>query len=869
MKHKSIKFLLLSFIAVLVSGASSNIFAQTPSTPVHFDIKVDVKESHPVKGDVTLTWSDGDVNNPLGSYFRITQYKKINGSEIEERVGKVERNNNGLYKFRIEDLPPASYCYTVDLYDKANDVASDMTEKRCATIGDEKPVHDLFFNCELKFIPLGTDGQGSFFVDVVNKTNCEFEVSVLKSDIDVVVAEHNNHGANLKIKADKKGKYIAVLGLINKCDNSIVDKVELLICYGDCEHNDADIYFDKGTEFKHKLMEGVAWHYKINAISNSNCPLSYHLAESGPGILIPKGLNLDEKTGVLSWENPIKGLYNIPIQVKSTCDNGATYSSIVGIFILSVDGKEPEFTSILHCDLFDETNTVKEFHGRATVWTAEDKSVPPMPNHRVFTQEINGNSVDFKLPAGKYYLKVEAKGYIGQYYDDARSLNDAKIIEIGENAKVNIEMTLHALPTPELFELSGQVTDKNTGEPVQAIVSFVPAKVLLGSKSDLGPNTNFELKVKTDVNGKYTIKLPNTYDYYAMAEAIPTNATTTRYKLQWFEGAEAFYDADIIHLTQNQDGVNFKLEPYELEMGHIDGRVTDKAGNMIQSIVIALSLDENNKSNFKAVTRTDEKGYFYFDNLRYGNYILLSIPMSLDYIPGYFVQFDYTTLKWSEATKIGVGDFAPTINYQIIHKLADKDQARGIAKIIGRLLKGIKGVVPGGSSDVGDPISGGLVSLTNEDGVIVNYYLTDNEGNFELNDLMPGTYTLTIDKVGYEEYTEVITIDYGNTVNVETEVELNKVTATSVDYDNFGKAQLTVSPMPVSNISTISFDGTFGTSSIKLIDLTGNVVYQSNINTVNGINQFNLDSKNISAGAYILVINNNAKAISGGITIVK
>lgn len=978
MKHKSIKFLLLSFIAVLVSGATSNIFAQTPSTPVHFNVKVDSKDEHPERGNVILAWVDGNLDNELGDNYVITQFTKVNGEEKTDIVGKVRRENHKdkkEYTYKIDELKAGDYCYSVQLVDDINNVASVPTERACVKIGSNEPGKIMTFNCKNKFVPLDANGTKSFFVDVQNSTNCEFEVTVLHTDAKIEVADYNKDGAMLKISADQKGKYSAILALVNKCTKSIVDKVELLICYGDCkdvsdnsmhfaeeshfirlddtgenttefkiingtnceyeiaviesqvkiavlkkdaqsvllkfqgqekgkyksiiglknlctgeivsklsldicygacEDNVAPLYFSKETIYTHKILAGKPWKYDIDAFSKNGCPLMFSLSDhNGGSDNTPDGLKIDEKTGELTWENPSVAYHDIlefkvPVTVKSTCDNGLTYTTIVGTFELIVYKGAPEYTSTLHCDFKEETDNVKLLHGKVTVWSAEDKNVPPIPKHRVFTQELNGSSVDFKLPAGKYYLEVDAKGYKNQYYEDAFVLADAKLIEIGDNDNVSIQMTLHALPEPELHVVSGQVTDKNTGEPVQAVISFYPVKWLLGVKNDANDkNTDLILKTKTDDKGNYSIKLPNTNNYYGLAEAIPMNSTTTRYKKQWFEGAETYYEANIINVNEDVSDVNFKLISFEIEEGLISGHVIDNHDNIVQSTIIALSINDQNKSDFKAVTKTDEKGNFVFEHLRYGNYILLSLPEGHDYLPGYFVENDLTTLKWSEATKIGVGDFAPTINYEIMHKIAEKDQAPGIAKIIGRLLKGIKGVVPGGSSDEGDPISGGIVTLTNDMSNVIRYFVSDADGNFELNDLLPGTYTLTIDKVGYEEYSEVITIDYGNTINVETEVVLNKVTATSVDYDSFDKAQLTVSPMPVSNISTITFDGTFGTSSIKLIDMTGNVVYQSNINTVNGINQFNLDSKNILAGAYILVINNNAKAISGGITIIK
>lgn len=967
MRQTIYKIMLLGFIAAFMSAGSIDLLAKQPAKPIKVGVRVDIKESSPVQGNITLYWYDGDLKNELGNYFRITQYKKADGKETEKRLGNVERNNKGEYKLVIENLPPADYCYTIDLYDEKNDIASDLTERVCATVGDDNNFRKMYFNCETKLIKL-ENGQGKFFVDVKNNTNCEFEVKVIETDATVEIAEQGAKGALLKIAAKEKGKYVALLGLVDKCTGELVDRVELVICYGDCANtpegmyfaedsqfiqlddngssstrikivnntncefdimvveskvkiavmelgegfaeikftaqekgkyksviglknkctgeivskmvfeicwgdcntNEPGLYFEKGTEFAHKLEEGVAWKYDVNAVSKEDCRLTYYLSDDTGNNTTPDGLRLDEETGMMVWENPVKGEYKVPVIVRSTCDGGATYSQIVGVFYLFVRGEEPEYSSILTCKFYDETDDIKDFFGKVTVWAADDKDpgVPPTPNRKVFTAELRGTSVTITLPAGKYYLKADVKGYKGQYFEDAFELINAKTISIGDNEKVEVSMMLHSIPEPNYFVVTGQVSDAATGEPLPAVVTFLPVKWVLGGKdNDQGfIDFKFDNRVKTDEKGNYSIKLPDTYTYYANAVAM-TN--TEVYKLQWYEGADSYYEADIIYLDSDKDGINFKLEAAEATQGYMSGSVADKEGNIVMSTVIALLKDKNN-TEYKAVTRTDEEGNFYFSNLKYGEYVVLSLPAENSYIPGYYVTGDYATLKWKEATLVGVGDFAPTMMIDIIHAPSGKDRAKGIARIKGRLLKGLKGLSPdgnnGGNSD--DAINGGLVYLTDNTGDVVNYFVTDVDGYFELEGIEPGTYTLLIDKFGFEAYSEVIEVDYTKDIEVETEIVLNQIT-TSVDYLDFGTVRLSVSPMPVSNISKVTFDGKSGVSKIRLVDMTGNVVYQTTLNTIDGNNNFDLDAKNITTGTYILVIENEEKSVAGSINIIK
>ncbi len=975
MRQTIYKIMLLGFIAAFMSAGSIDLLAKQPAKPIEVGIKVDIMESSPVQGNITLTWADGERKNELGNYFRITQYKKVDGKEKEERVGKVERNNKSEYKFVIEKLAAGDYCYTIGLYDEKNDVASDLSVRVCGKIAENTPPKErMSFLSDEAFIKLDADGKGRIAVKIFNNTNCEYGIKIIESDIEsdvkIEVAEQGKDAVVFTIQSDEKGKHFALIGLVNKCTGEVVSKISLKICFGDCDDNptprmyfagiyqfinlndegqestrikiindtdcefdiivveskvkiavseldensalisftaqekgkyksviglrnkctgeivskltfdicwgdcnsnEPEIYFEKGTMFTHKLEAGVAWKYDVNAVSKGDCSLAYYLSDAQDGHnSTPQDLRLDEETGMMVWENPVKGEYKVPVIVRSTCDDGATFTQITGYFYLIVRGEEKEYTSILTCNFYDETDDIKDFFGKVTVWNATDKvpGVPPTKDRRVFTAELNGTSITIKLPSGKYYLKAEVKGYKGQYYEDAFELINAKTIGVGENEKVEVSMMLHSIPEPNYYVVTGQVTDAATGEPLPAVVTFLPVKWVLGGKDNDEEFIDFKFdnRVKTDEKGNYSIKLPDTFTYYANAVAM-TN--TDRYKMQWYEGADSYYEADIIYLDSDKDGIDFKLGADEATQGAMSGSVADKEGNIVMSTVIALLKDKNN-TEYKAVTRTDEEGNFYFSNLKYGEYVLLSLPVENSYIPGYYVTGDYTTLKWKNATLVGVGDFAPTMMVDIIHAPSGKDRAKGIARIKGRLLKGLKGLSPDGNngSDTDDAINGGLVYLTDDAGNVVNYFVTDLDGYFELEGIEPGTYTLGIDKFGFEAYSEVVEVDYSKDIEVETEIVLSQIT-TSVDYLDFGTSKLSVSPMPVTNISRVSFDGKAGVSNIKLVDMTGNVVYQTNLNTIDGNNNFDLDAKNITTGTYILVIENEEKSVAGSINIIK
>lgn len=805
------------------------------------------------------------VKNGTKCEFEIVVLK----SEIKTEFTKT--NNEGA-SINFSASEKGKYTVLLGLKDKCTDEIVDKVELQVC-YGECKDIHEkgMRFAKERLAIKLDENGMWVSEVQIINTTDCEYEIVIVESKVKIEVSTIEKNTAILLLSASEKGNYTSIIGLKNICTGEIVSKMKLDICYGECHPNEADIYFEKGTEFTHKLIEGVSWEYDVNAISKGKCLLTYYLSEDmGGHNNTPVGLTIDEKTGLISWENPVNGTYKVPVVVKSTCDEGVTFTQIVGYFNLIVKEVEPDYTSTLKCNFLDETGDVKDFFGKVTVWSKNDSDpgVPPTHNRHTFTAELKGNSVTFNLPAGNYFLRADVKGYRNQYYETAFGLNDAEIIEIGDNETVEVSMTLQALPTPEYHFVTGQVVDAETGEPLSAFVTFTPTKMLNGLNDHDHSDLNFINKVKTDEKGNYSIKLPNVFEYFASADVLTKGE---RYLKQWYEGADAYYEANVIRVTGDLENINFKLKKRALEQGYMSGNVADLEGNIIQSTVIALFVGSDKEANFKAVTNTNAEGNYYFENLRYGNYILLSLPDGNDYFPGYYVMGEETTLKWKKATQVSVGDFAPTVMIEILHKKAEADQARGIAKIKGRLLKAVRGIVVSedDKNEDSDYINGGLVSLVNSNNDLVGYYVTNSEGYYEIDGLEPGTYTLNIDKFGYEEYSETIIIDYNKEIVSESEVELNESSTTTVDYGNAAKINLTVSPMPVNGVSNVTFIGTAGTTDVRLVDMTGNTVYSTTMSTINGNNHFDLDSKSIPAGAYIVIINNNENVVAGGITIIK
>ncbi|MER3329206.1 MAG: putative Ig domain-containing protein, partial [Candidatus Kapaibacterium sp.] len=270
--------------------------------------------------------------------------------------------------FKIQSDKEGKFFAKIGLVNKCTgEIVSKMALGICYGDCDNNPPAGMYFASELQSIILNEKGMADKQIKIINDTKCEFEVIVLESKVKIDVSEQDENSAKINLTAQEKGRYKSVIGLKNVCTGELVSRMVLDICWGDCNTNEPGLYFEKGTEFTHKLEAGVSWRYDVNAVSKEECRLTYHLSDDTGHGNTPDGLELDEETGVLTWENPVRGEYKVPVIVRSTCDGGATYTQITGLFYIIVKGDNPNYSSTLMCTFYDETDVLIDFVFKVTV----------------------------------------------------------------------------------------------------------------------------------------------------------------------------------------------------------------------------------------------------------------------------------------------------------------------------------------------------------------------------------------------------------------------------------------------------------------------------------------------------------------------
>ncbi|MGH7492424.1 MAG: carboxypeptidase regulatory-like domain-containing protein [bacterium] len=338
-------------------------------------------------------------------------------------------------------------------------------------------------------------------------------------------------------------------------------------------------------------------------------------------------------------------------------------------------------------------------------------TVKPEIRYHAVSNEQGGYSIE-NLPSGTYAMFAEAEGYKSEYFDNAQSLLQARLIQV---AAPQIVDGIHFSLAPG-SAIGGAVNDAVTQAAIaNAKIVIMPAPPA---------TTRFVKIVETDEGGAYLASVPpGTYIISAEARG---------YLLEFYDGVRTPRAATIVEVKADERtlGVNFALD----RLGSISGVVLEQNNARAPipgALVLAFpersrNVPPGNTPNAPFVGRTDDKGAYVIGNMPPGTYHLLAEAR------GYLNEF------WKES---------PDLNGAQLVELGD---GSGVSGIDFTLERGgaIAGTVLSGNG--GQPLGGAQVQIWSRTSNATARGETDREGKYRVGGLRTGEYLVSVEARGFK-----------------------------------------------------------------------------------------------------------------------
>ena len=439
------------------------------------------------------------------------------------------------------------------------------------------------------------------------------------------------------------------------------------------------------------------------------------------------------------------------------------------------------------------------------------------------------------LPAGSYYVRSEAIGFIPEYYNNVPSIQQATPVVVVSGDSVFLSIGLAAFVPPTTYALSGNVSD-SLGNPLRAFITIHRLRL----------NSHFtnNIRVKTDTLGNYSAQVKE--GDTVVVHCAPVNHD---YFPEFYNNKRTFAEADRIYIGGNVPGINFVLEHKPVFANGISGKVADSLGTGVESHVTAFPkfiTPTPVLSHRKFyTTRTDSLGNYLLTNMVPGQYILLAQP-KMGYRPTYFRYDGMPTMNRRLADSVVVEPVGMVSNINFKVKAIAWN---GFAEFTG-IVK----------DNAGNEINGAYIVVFDQNQEIYSFAISDKNGKFVVEGVTPGTYTVVADKMGYttNQSFDVIA-DYLNNISNDISFTLIPEGVTSVGnnpieirdfklYQNY--------PNPFNPSTTIKYSVPERTNvKLSIYNILGSEVANL-VNETKNIGEYEVtfDASKFSSGVYLYKI---------------
>lgn len=531
----------------------------------------------------------------------------------------------------------------------------------------------------------------------------------------------------------------------------------------------------------------------------------------------PDGMRIDQSTGVLTWTPRRDGEYRVII--KATIEVQGQVLSAMQDWTIEVGQEEEHDGCILVEGIVRDTSGEPVSSGLVIAYRAVTRQNETIWVRAGKAEVGDVGTFHMRLEAGQYKFVTEGNSYRALWYESSSTADSATVVtlECGSDSVVELVFVVTPREAEQFFTVSGQVISRESGSGVPAWVRFTAVINHHDEHADDDWHQGPTFTAETNAEGYYEIHLSNRYSY--IARAIPRSDA---YLPLYYDGTSNIAEATRITLTSNRDGINFALPTRPTYNGGFGGQLVDSAGNGVAGWAIACRVLTNANERGDRIWRfrtveTDSLGNYRFGGLEPGVYVVLGIPRSQDLVPGFCVLGEYATLRWRNATRIEVGDAMLTVQYTI--KLRPRAGVRGIVRLDGWVRGRGERIKIGSAEQSEVPVAGALVAIVSSAG-IEGYAITQDDGYYAIEGLVPLTGQLVVDHPDYESSITPIVI--GNGTTQSQNATLGPASVSTVESDEL--SGITIAPNPASNAVQIELGTNAGPARIEVLSVLGTII---------------------------------------------
>ena len=603
---------------------------------------------------------------------------------------------------------------------------------------------------------------------------------------------------------------------------------------------------------------GKRYTYPVRAETNAGTKIRYGIVNG------PEGMTIDQETGLIIWENPRAGRYEI--KIKAWVEVNGQIVTVYQYYVLEICGDKPKEET---CATFKGAVTIEGANATAsgvvTAWRMErivrtpngDTSVGYRP---VYTAKIVAGKYELKVPAGTYKLRVEGEAFVAEWFEDAVELADAASLTLDCDQFKTANFVVAKRAEAVKVVIAGRVFDAETNGGLKALVVFE-----VRSRDPLAANALMRRVVaETNADGYYEVRIQAGIPYIGTATVLGRDKQL-EYLVEFWNNTNDATQATTINISANEDGIDFPMDKRPVYQNGFTGTMKNfytSAG--VTGKVVAHQLVGRTKEDGDSViiknkaysVETDANGNYAFANLTPGVYIVFGMPSTRPYIPGWMRMGETAAGSWLNATRVSVDDAMVAVQHDILLDTAKGERGKG--RVRGWVYDKRGGIVHkvGEETPQGNAaVVGTLILARDEQGDVIDFAMSENEGAYELTELSYGTVTLEADRVEYTPTVETITVD---NQRLDQEVSIGLVmSTTSVDVpvDAVG-TRVNLFPNPAAASASLRFIATTGTATIRVVSMTGVTLATQTVEVVAGETTMQLATASLPSGMVMVHVTN-------------